>query len=233
MLRKSIIFILLLCPAFLLSAQSESDIKKIHQSHDLFGINSFEEARSLLDEIDSDLNNYWQARIIHLKGLINQEEGNKKEAVRLFKQMEEFIEDTPELNETAEGMALHALAIARQMYLKDVFFALANLKKTIRLTEKSLEFDPNNFTALLVLAQVKTKTPKLFGGDLDFALELLKRAEELEISETAEKFTLYLNLSLTYSRKKSKQLAEFYLEKALEIYPGSSMALRQKEEELD
>ncbi len=226
-------------PLFLLGitislfGQSEEDLAKIHQAHDLFGINKFKEAWGLLEEIDSKASPYWQARILHLKGLIRQEEGKKKEAVAFFEEMEEYIENNPEFKNTADGMAMNALAIARQMNLKNVFFSLGNLKKTTHLTEKALEFDPDNLTALLVLAQIKTKTPKLFGGDIDAALELLERAQTLEISETAEKFSLYLNLILTHSRNKSKDLAEQYLEKALEIYPGSSMALQLKKDELE
>ena len=233
MIRRMLLLMFLVCTSLSLYAQSAEDLEKIHKAHDVWGINRYSEAWNLLDEIDSELSPYWQARVLHLRGLIRQEEGNKKEAVGYFEQMEDFIEDSAGFSSTADGMALHALAITRQMYLKNVFYILDHLKRAFRLTEKALEMDPDNFTALVVLAHLKAKTPKLFGGDIDLALELLDKAMELEVNENAEKFSLYMTMIVTHSRNKTMSTAELYLEKALEIYPGSSMALRVSREEME
>lgn len=233
MLKKILLLIVLINTVLSLQAQSEEDLRKIHEAHDLFGINRFAKAWDLLEEVESDPGLYWRARILHLKGLIRQEEGKKKEAIKCFKQMETFVENSDALMKTSNGMTLLAMSIARQMYLKNIFYALENLKKTIKLTEKALQLESDNFTAMLVLAQIKTKTPKLFGGDINKALELLEEAGHIKTEETAEEFALFMTLALTHSRNKSKELAGFYLNKALEIYPGSSMAVRLKKEELD
>lgn len=59
--------------------------------------------------------------------------------------------------------------------------------------DKALSLDPNNYKAHLAKGISKTKTPAMFGGDLDNAIELFNKA--LELSPESEDVQIWLGIA--------------------------------------
>ena len=125
-----------------------------------------------------------------------------------------------------------ASSISRQMNLKNVFYKLDKLDDITKLAEKALEIDPDHVIALLVLAQRRARPPKLFGGDVKKAIEILLKVNNIHEMETGERFTTLYNLAMAYEKDKNRKMAEMYLERALKIYPGNQMAVTFRQEEM-
>jgi tetratricopeptide (TPR) repeat protein len=88
--------------------------------------------------------------------------------------------------------------------------------------ERALQLDPNNSRVYVVMGHKYFFTPKMFGGNLDKAIESFQKATTLD-SNYDEAFVW---LAIAYRKKGNAQSAERALGEALHLNPRSAFAKR-------
>ena len=194
-------------------------------AQDLYYSGRTSEAENMLKLQASEMPLYWQTRRAHLEGLIAARRGDNEVAEELFNRMRRMAEEIA-VADPAVGLALQSEARSRLMLIRGIAYAIRNAPRTERLARASLEVDPTNTFALLVLAQGKINAPRLFGGDVDFGIEKLSEVSTNRDIEKAVLFRCLYGLSQAWQRKKDLSRAKQFVDAALDLYPENPNALK-------
>lgn len=92
-----------------------------------------------------------------------------------------------------------------------------------KVIEKALRLDPKSANAHMALGRWYFFTPKIFGGNLNRALQAFEKALELAITDH-ERFLAHIWLGQALLKKQDKPKAKAHFEQALAIYHNSGWA---------
>ena len=95
--------------------------------------------------------------------------------------------------------------------------------KSSKALDKAISLDPGNYKAHLAKGISKAKTPALFGGSLDKALELFKKA--LELSPKSEDVRVWIGV--VYRMKGKIKESEKVLTDIIDQNPDNHWARRE------
>jgi len=147
--------------------------------------------------------------------------GEDKEGARKrFEAALAAAEQALALGESAEEHCLLGESLSRLIEFKGWTFAATAGPKAKRAFERALELDPQSAQAHIDLGLSYFFTPKMFGGSLDKALQLLEKGLELA-PDHHTRFLAHLWLSQVHHKRGEKEKAEYHLKEALKIYPRS------------
>ncbi|MFP4015669.1 MAG: tetratricopeptide repeat protein [Halanaerobiales bacterium] len=180
------------------------------------------EKLDLLNNNDESL--YYSGQIDFLLGEIYEVIGNQRKAAVHFnssaKNAEKLI-DIDSGNNT-EGYRLLADSYMRLMSYNGDMYMVSKAPEVIKLLNRALSIDNENYAALNSLAMYYVNAPQFGGGNVDRGIKDLERA--LESEDLFDNFISYIWLATAYHKKGNIAEAEDNIEKALQIYPDSSWA---------
>ena len=166
-------------------------------------------------------NYYWQAQIEFLLGTVKQRL-EQNTAVKHFEKSQKLVQKAIARNETSEGYRLLGDTYGRLIEYNGVFYAMRNGSKILDLLKKSIELDPQNYTAYNSLGIAYFKAPKVVGDNLDKAIKNFKQA--LKSEKQVDNFISYYYLAKCYVEKGNNKQASGYLKQAINIYPNNELA---------
>ena len=144
----------------------------------------------------------------------------KEEAEGHFEAALAAAERALALEESAEGHCLLGESLSRLIEFKGWTFAATAGPKAKKAFERALEIDPQSAQAHIDLGLSYFFTPKIFGGSLEKALQLLEKGLELA-PDPHIRFLAHLWLSQVNQKRGEKERAGYHLKEAEKIYPQS------------
>ena len=166
---------------------------------------------------------YWQGMACFLQAEIAEANGNKREAAVKFTESSAWAERALDCtDEVSDVHRLLADTYQRLMNYNGVLYAMGKASKTVKLLQKALDLDPQNYRAYISLGTYCFYAPAISGGSVDKAITMFTKA--LESEDEFDRFCAYIWLGDTYGKRKDYETAQRYLQEALDIYPNSQWA---------
>jgi len=147
-------------------------------------------------------------------------DGDRGEARRHFEAALAAAERALALEESAEGHCLLGESLSRLIEFKGWAFAATAGPKAKKAFERALEIDSQSAQAHIDLGLSYLFTPKMFGGNLEKALQLLEKGLGLA-PDPHIRFLAHLWLSQAYYKRGEKEKVDYHLKEAEKIYPQS------------
>jgi tetratricopeptide (TPR) repeat protein len=165
-------------------------------------------AQLLLGEVEYELGNFYYGS------------GQRQEAEARFQAALEAAENALASRETADGHCLLGESLSRLIEFKGWTFAMSAGPKAKKEFERALALDPESPRAHIDLALSYFFTPKMFGGSLNKACELLQKA--LDLAHTPHtQFLAHVWLYQVLKKLGRDEEARAHAEAARGIYPQS------------
>ncbi|MBT3274295.1 MAG: hypothetical protein HN368_14150 [Spirochaetales bacterium] len=186
------------------------------------GINLLEGA--IIAEGDTWVNLYWRARIALIRGQIYYENKDKEASLAELKESHLLIRKSISIQEHSDSWRVMSESSSLIMVQRGVAYIILNFMKAQNQAKKSIELDPENARAHLVVAQFLTNAPRIAGGNRKKGIRILQ--DQLSRSDLIDedRFLLFLTLSEALERNKQSDEALVAYQEALNIFPGYRLA---------
>ena len=171
---------------------------------------------------------YWKSKSLYLRGIAEIKYGNEKSGEL---HLNEAVMAAQALRSTSpeQSYCLEADAKAQIMLIKGVSYIIRKGGEVQKLAEMTLELNPDNAVAALIIARRRINVPGLFGGapkkGIEILQDILDRANGDLVLGSPERFRFYMALGRAYEKIKQKDKARSAYEDALYLYPGNSSAI--------
>lgn len=201
-----------------------------------------DEALALVDSVDMEEEEslYWRAKFDYISARVYMEadmEDKKdfekfrsKEAEARFERAYDNLGAYLEIREDSDVLTLRADILGQLCLLKGTSFTMSNGLNIRKMTDRALELNPENAKALVLAGNDRVYTPKIFGGKPRDGIALFERAENMPNAEKDDLFNIYSGIGVAWQKLKKKDLAIFWMNKALTIYPENIYIKRMIEE---
>ena len=194
-------------------------------------INGEIESEALMDEIgilEDTLaragstwdNLYWLARIALIRGQIHYERGDKEASLLELDKSHVLIRESISVQDHSDSWRIMSEASSLIMVQKGFAFIILNFSKSRKQAERSLELDPRNARAHLIIAQFLTNAPRIAGGNLKKGIAVLRDQASRNDLISEDEFLLLLTLSEALQKSKQTDEAASARQEALGIFPG-------------
>jgi hypothetical protein len=152
-------------------------------------------------------------------------EKDKKRANKHFEAALAYAKESLAVMEYSEGYRLMSEIISQQCLVKSVGYIMRHGPKVTWYAKKALELNPQNGKAHIILAASRIYPPAAFGGDPEKGIEKMKNALTMPGIAKDDLFNIYSGMSVGFAKLNMQQEATFWIQKALEVYPGNKYAL--------
>jgi len=203
----------------------------------------FMKSKHLLETLEAELESIHKQRssnpqLIFLSALINYElaewyltyakkwetKQDEKKGKRHLEKAWKLAQEAAALDKSlSEAYWLIAESTMRLIPFKGWRFAAIHGAKAREAILNSIRLNQRNPRAYIALAKWYFFTPKEFGGDLERAIQILRKATQLEASNH-EKFLIHFWLGQIFFKKQDKLKAYNEIKKALLFYPNNILA---------
>lgn len=187
-----------------------------------------EQAQTILTTAPEDPSvHLWQAKL-HLElGSWLQIQGDKRTALEHFEVAQHEAEEALLQGLTiSEAFRVLADALMRQIPFKNAEFAMESGLRARDAIQKALQLDPSNPRAYLSAGTYYLFTPIKYGGDLNKAINLFWKANEVATG-IPERFLAKVYTGWALRAKGEVCAAEAAFNEALALYPNSAWAQRE------
>lgn len=147
------------------------------------------------------------------------EKFRSKDAEARFERAYDALGAFLEIKEDSDVLTLRADILGQLCLLKGTSFTMANGLNIRKMTDRALELNPENAKALVLAGNDRVYTPKIFGGKPRDGIALFEQAENMPNAEKDDLFNIYSGIGVAWQKLKKKDLARFWMNKALAIYP--------------
>ena len=138
----------------------------------------------------------------------------------LYEKAMQFIDLAIEEDPNAENFAIKAEITSYYGVLGNLIHIIKYGTQIDDITKKALKIDPENFRALAILAYTKTFSPRIIGGNLNMAYEILTWLPYEKLTKD-QKFNCDTTLAYYYFKQDDPINANKRLNMANEVYPNS------------
>ncbi|MBF9016043.1 MULTISPECIES: hypothetical protein [unclassified Oceanispirochaeta] len=201
-------------------ATTSPDIQKqIDRALDKVDAAGFDEADTLQWKAKLD---YISARVYMEADMADKKDFEKfrsKDAEVRFERAYDALGAFLEIKEDSDVLTLRADILGQLCLLKGTSFTMANGLNIRKMTDRALELNPENAKALVLAGNDRVYTPKIFGGKPRDGIALFEQAENMPNAEKDDLFNIYSGIGVAWQKLKNKDLARFWMNKALTIYP--------------
>jgi tetratricopeptide (TPR) repeat protein len=227
MMKKTLLFFVLLFPAVLLHAQvfpaSFCMLRETVYSQNtalLEVMRLYSRAKEDIEREFSGAEFYTSlSRCEYLMGLAFQIEGKKAEAAAFYEQGMAWAEESLARQPTSEGYRLLGTNISLLCGARPSY-ALSNFSGIEKNANKAIDLDPQNLTAYYLIAAKYVAAPWPF-GNVRKGITLLEEitGQNIESMEKEDLFNLYMMLECAYLKLKRDREAQVWHERASSLYP--------------
>lgn len=149
----------------------------------------------------------------------------RDEAITHYENGLALIDDYKDKELSPDLLALKADTISQLCLLKSLGYTMFNGLSIEKLAKQILKRDPNNFRALLLISASSVYPPPVYGGDPKKGIEIISSYLVNPVEKDDEiLYNLNLSLAYCYNLQKEFDMALFYIDKALAIYPTNIYA---------
>ncbi len=217
----------------------KQEISDLDQGKQLFsqGRNMVYNSEASLQEIIAILNNskdvftklpdgfdkyYWLAQVEFIIAEAAENSGDKTQAADRFTESNNFIRKALSFKpKSSDANRLLGDTIMRLTDYKGGFYMISQGPQAFKLFNHAIKLDPKNYTAMNSLSVYYLYAPAIGGGSVDKAIEFLQKA--LESKDVFDNFISNVWLGKAFQMKKNKSKAMEFYNKAILIYPNSSL----------
>lgn len=163
---------------------------------------------------------YWLARIAFIRGKIHFESGDKEASLAELDRSHQLIRESIGIHDNSDSWRIMSEASSLIMMQRGIAYIILNYAKSWKQAERSLELDPHNARAHLIVAQFLTNAPRIAGGDMKKGIALLRDQSSRSDLIDEDRFLLLLALSEALERDKQIDEAARVRKEALKVFPG-------------
>jgi tetratricopeptide (TPR) repeat protein len=172
-------------------------------------------------DVDSWENLYWRSRAALVRGEIFYEREDSELSIAELEKSQKFAQDSIGIHDNSDSWRIMSEGSSLIMIQKDIGYIILNFAKGQEQAKKSLELDPRNARASLVVAQFLCNAPWIAGGNMKEGIKILKDSSERRDLIDEDRFYILLTLSEVLQKDKQIDNATITCEEALNIFPGN------------
>jgi len=237
-MNRKVIFIILSQMVLIVSVAAvelpEDFSVRFHEPVDLW-INGEINSEALFDEmnrLDSILNEdadswenlYWRSRTAMMRGQIYFDREDSEASIAEIEKSQRLAKASITIHDNSDSWRIMAEGSSLIMIQKDFAYIIMNFSKSQDEAKKSLELDPGNARASLVIAQFLCNAPWIAGGDMKKGIKILEDNSRRTDLIAEDKFHILLILSEVLQKDKQIEKSIIACTAALEIFPGNQKA---------
>ena len=226
-MKKLPYLIFLLCLAYGAIGDAPAPISIpdiIDEGRNLYFNGEYTSASQLFTEMP-DAPIFYHAVAEHFLGRIARDMGDFKRARVRLEVSEKLLSMAVAESATAEIYALWADTKSQLLLVRGISYVIRNSGKIRALAQLSLEIDPNNALATLVIARGKINAPRIFGGSVTQGVDLINSVLEMDHLRRFELFLAHHGLAVAFEKEDQINLAATQISLALDLYPENPDAL--------
>lgn len=234
------ILVLIIFFTIAISLNMEAKDNNLEQGKDLFfqvredyynGDNDIEklietagQSNSYLEKVNNDYQKYlWQGQVEFLIAEMYEVKEEPRKAAQHFENSSELaLKSIKKNKKSSEAHRLLADTYMRLMEYKGVIYLMTSAPKAVKLLQKAVKLDKENYTAFNSLGIYYINAPKIGGGDIDKGIGMFKKA--LNSKDKFDNFISYIWIANAYIKLKDKDQAIDSAKQALKIYPANKWA---------
>lgn len=173
---------------------------------------------------------YWLSTIKLMIGFVHFINEDVDESLLFLEDAKELAEESLKSGGFSDGWRVLSEAGSYIMLQKGVGYIIANSGKVQEQAEKSLELDPLNSRAALIVAQGMLNAPAIFGGNKKKGIEQLESLSMRNSLSFEDRYFIMMALSDAYINLKRNNDAIRNYRMMLSIYPDNSYIKKKMEE---
>jgi hypothetical protein len=168
---------------------------------------------------DAQMRNYLIGQLHFILAILDEGEKQDARAVENFEKSLEHAELAMMGEPFSDGYRLLADTYTHLMKHRGVVFQLSNGMKIRHYAELAIEMDSGNDKARISLALFLFNAPVIAGGDPRKSIEMLNEIDDKQDLHPIDRYSTFIWLAIGYSEEDNESLSQYYLTKALEMYP--------------
>jgi hypothetical protein len=168
---------------------------------------------------DAQTRHFLIGQLYFILAILDEGEKNNNRAVENFEKSLERAELAVMEGPFSDGYRLLADTYTHLMKHRGVVFQLSHGMKIRHYAERALEIDSGNNKARISLALFLFNAPVIAGGDPEKSIEILNALKNSPDLHPIDRYSTFIWLAIGFSQEDNEYLSQYYLKRALEMYP--------------
>ncbi len=184
-------------------------------------VEELEKTKEIFSKVKDDYKrNYWQGRIEYLLAEVYEAYGEEGKAENYFERANKMAKKILNEKSTSNAHTLLAESYMRQFNHKGIFYTIRYGNKSLKLLERAIEMNKNNYRAFNSLGHYLYFAPEIGGGNKKRSIKAFQKA--LASDRKYDRFTANIWLGIVMRDNEDNiEAAKKYFKRAKEIYPDN------------